>query len=82
VTSTREYYEALWQDVPPGLEPADLALRRGFLLERVRAGERALDVGCGEGWFTAALAEAGANVVGVDAAEERMRALTWCGRAR
>jgi ubiquinone/menaquinone biosynthesis C-methylase UbiE len=35
----------------------------------VRAGDRALDVGCGAGEFTAALSAAGAVAVGVDVAE-------------
>jgi 2-polyprenyl-3-methyl-5-hydroxy-6-metoxy-1,4-benzoquinol methylase len=44
-----------------------------FLLARVHAGERVLDVGCGEGHFTAALDGAGAMAVGVDVAEEPLR---------
>ena len=52
---TREYHEGLWQALPEGLEPPDLALRRRFLLDHVSAGERVLDVGCGEGSFAAAL---------------------------
>lgn len=32
----------------------------------VRRGERALDLGCGEGWFARRLAHAGADVTGVD----------------
>jgi ubiquinone/menaquinone biosynthesis C-methylase UbiE len=70
---SREYHEGLWQAVPEGLEPSDFALRRGFLLDRVGAGERVLDVGCGEGRFTAELARVGARVVGIDVAEEPLR---------
>jgi 2-polyprenyl-3-methyl-5-hydroxy-6-metoxy-1,4-benzoquinol methylase len=70
---TREYYEELWQAVPEGLQPSDFELRARFLLERVQAGERVLDVGCGEGRFTVELARAGARVVGVDVAEEPLR---------
>jgi 2-polyprenyl-3-methyl-5-hydroxy-6-metoxy-1,4-benzoquinol methylase len=70
---SRAYYESLWQQLPAGLEPSDFALRKRFLLEHVRAGERVLDVGCGEGRFTAELARAGARVVGVDVAEEPLR---------
>jgi 2-polyprenyl-3-methyl-5-hydroxy-6-metoxy-1,4-benzoquinol methylase len=56
-------------------------LRRAFVLERLLAvaGEpgarrpRVLDVGCGEGQLTAAIAEAGFDVIGVDVAEEPLR---------
>jgi 2-polyprenyl-3-methyl-5-hydroxy-6-metoxy-1,4-benzoquinol methylase len=70
---SRSYHEALWEAVPAGLQPAELALRRRFLLEHVTAGERVLDVGCGEGWFAAELARAGASVVAIDVAEEPLR---------
>ena len=70
---SRDYHEGLWQAVPEGLEPADFALRRRFLLENVAAGQRVLDVGCGEGRFTAELARAGTHVVGIDVAEEPLR---------
>lgn len=59
--------------MPEGLEPADFAVRRRFLLDRVRAGWRVLDVGCAEGRFAAELARAGAAVVGIDVAEEPLR---------
>ena len=39
-----------------------------------RAGERILDLGCGDGWLTAKLAEAGCRVVGVDASPEQVAA--------
>jgi 2-polyprenyl-6-hydroxyphenyl methylase/3-demethylubiquinone-9 3-methyltransferase len=70
---SREYHEGLWRGLPEALEPSDFALRRRFLLAHVGAGERVLDVGCGEGRFTAELANAGARVVGVDVAEEPLR---------
>src|SRR4029077_905719 len=70
---SRAYHEALWQAVPPGLEPPELALRMRFLREHVAAGERVLDGGCGEGFFASELARAGAEVVGIDAAEEPLR---------
>jgi 2-polyprenyl-3-methyl-5-hydroxy-6-metoxy-1,4-benzoquinol methylase len=70
---SRDYHEGLWQTVQPGLEPADFALRRRFLLENVAAGQRVLDVGCGEGRFTAELVRAGADAVGIDVAEEPLR---------
>jgi 2-polyprenyl-6-hydroxyphenyl methylase/3-demethylubiquinone-9 3-methyltransferase len=70
---SRSYHESLWETVPAGLEPPDYALRRRFLLEHVAAGERVLDVGCGEGRFTVELARAGAHAVGIDVAEEPLR---------
>jgi ubiquinone/menaquinone biosynthesis C-methylase UbiE len=70
---TRQYYEGLWEATPTGLQPADFEARVAFLLEHVHAGQRVLDVGCGEGRFAAALAGAGARVVGIDVAEEPLR---------
>ncbi len=70
---SRAYYEALWEAVPLGLDPSDYEPRRRFLLGNVAAGERVLDVGCGEGRFTEDLATAGASVVGLDVAEEPLR---------
>jgi 2-polyprenyl-3-methyl-5-hydroxy-6-metoxy-1,4-benzoquinol methylase len=69
----RAYHDSPWQHVPEGLEPVDFALRSRFLLERIRAGARVLDVGCGEGRFAAELAGAGADVVAIDVAEEPLR---------
>jgi SAM-dependent methyltransferase len=69
----RSYHEAVWEAVPPGLQPSDFRARREFLLARVKAGERVLDLGCGEGLFSAALQEAGAQVLAVDVAEEPLR---------
>jgi SAM-dependent methyltransferase len=77
---SRAYHESLWERVPEGLAPADGRLREGFLLGRLGAeGERlarrprVLDFGCGEGHFAALLSRAGAEVVGVDVAEEPLR---------
>jgi trans-aconitate methyltransferase len=44
-----------------------------------RAGERILDVGCGEGSLTTRIVAAGATVVGVDASEEMVAAATARG---
>jgi 2-polyprenyl-3-methyl-5-hydroxy-6-metoxy-1,4-benzoquinol methylase len=59
--------------MPAGLEPQDFQARLAFLRAHVHAGQRVLDVGCGEGRFTAALLDAGADVMGVDVAEEPLR---------
>jgi SAM-dependent methyltransferase len=65
----REYYEELWRELPDELEPPDFALRRRFLLEQLRPGMRVLDLGCGDGRFTAEIASAGATVTGAEIAE-------------
>jgi 2-polyprenyl-3-methyl-5-hydroxy-6-metoxy-1,4-benzoquinol methylase len=74
------YHEAVWEALPEGLEPPHAELRRGFLLAEVGAlaresagAPRVLDVGCGEGYFTAELARAGAAVVGADVSHEALR---------
>jgi ubiquinone/menaquinone biosynthesis C-methylase UbiE len=65
----RDYYEELWQGLPERLSPPDWQIRSTFLRGEVRAGDRALDLGCGTGDFTALLAQAGAHALGVDVAE-------------
>jgi ubiquinone/menaquinone biosynthesis C-methylase UbiE len=65
----RDYYEELWERLPAQLTAPDWELRGAFLLEQVSPGDRALDLGCGVGDFTALLSEAGARPVGVDVAE-------------
>jgi 2-polyprenyl-3-methyl-5-hydroxy-6-metoxy-1,4-benzoquinol methylase len=71
--ASEDYHEALWEAHPEGLEPVDFARRSDFLLSHVGAGERVLDVGCGEGRFAAELARAGVEVVGIDIATEPLR---------
>jgi 2-polyprenyl-3-methyl-5-hydroxy-6-metoxy-1,4-benzoquinol methylase len=67
------YQEVLWESLPKGLDPPDFAARSGFLSDHLNAGERVLDVGCGEGHFTAELARIGTHPVGIDVAEEPLR---------
>ena len=69
VAVVRDYYEELWGRLPEQRDPPHWELRRAFLLEEVRAGDRALDLGCGDGVFTAVLAQAGAHPVGLEVAE-------------
>ena len=65
----RDYYEELWERLPDPVHPPDLKLRLDFLLGEARREDRALDLGCGDGTFTAGLATAVAEVVGVDVAQ-------------
>ncbi|MBV9945042.1 MAG: class I SAM-dependent methyltransferase [Solirubrobacterales bacterium] len=69
----REYYEDLWERLPDSLQAPLFERRLGFLLAAVSAGDRVLDLGCGAGEFTAALAARGARVVGVDVAEAALQ---------
>jgi 2-polyprenyl-6-hydroxyphenyl methylase/3-demethylubiquinone-9 3-methyltransferase len=69
----RDYHERLWEGIPEGLEPESFAERLEFVLAHVTAGERLLDVGCGEGVFATALVEQGLSVVGIDVACEPLR---------
>jgi SAM-dependent methyltransferase len=64
--STAELQDEVWSALPEGGEPWERTLREGFLLARVRPGDRVLDLGCGEGWACAALRATGARPVGVD----------------
>jgi trans-aconitate methyltransferase len=50
-----------------------------FQLLNPRAGERILDVGCGEGSLTQRIVEAGATVVGIDASEAMVAAASARG---
>jgi SAM-dependent methyltransferase len=65
----RDYYEDLWERLPEQLVPPDLELRLAHLRAGVRAGDRVLDLGCGDGRFTAELARVGAAPTGVDVAQ-------------
>jgi SAM-dependent methyltransferase len=68
----KQFYEDLWESLPDELDPPEFARRRAFLLQRVEGGERVLDLGCGEGDFTAALADAGVEAIGADVAERAL----------
>lgn len=71
---SREYHEEIWRSVPERLEPSSFELRRRFLLDSLQAGERLLDLGCGEGHFgAAASSQDGVEVLAVDVAEEALR---------
>jgi ubiquinone/menaquinone biosynthesis C-methylase UbiE len=65
----REVYESFWADAPDDPEPWAWTRRRALLLGEARPGERVLDLGCGAGRFVRALAEAGADPVGVEVAQ-------------
>ncbi|HEY2768925.1 MAG TPA: methyltransferase domain-containing protein [Solirubrobacteraceae bacterium] len=67
--AVRDYYEELWRRLPEGLEPPGFERRRGFLLAHVQPGDRVLDLGSGAGDFTAVLAAADAQPVGIEIAE-------------
>jgi ubiquinone/menaquinone biosynthesis C-methylase UbiE len=69
----RDYYEELWGRLPDPVQPPDLGLRLNFLRGEARSGDRVLDLGCGDGAFTAELAAVAAEVVGVDVAEAALR---------
>jgi SAM-dependent methyltransferase len=69
----KDYYEELWERLPADLELPDFDRRRSFLLSEALPGERVLDLGCGSGAFTAALADAGARPVGVEIADAALR---------
>jgi ubiquinone/menaquinone biosynthesis C-methylase UbiE len=66
------YFERLWSELPDA-PPEDYERRRAFLLASLAPGSRVLDVGCGAGWFCAALEAGGFGVVGVDVAGEAIR---------
>jgi SAM-dependent methyltransferase len=74
------HHEAIWEALPVGLDPPHARLRAKFLLAHVGAvarelqrTPRVLDVGCGEGYFTAELAHRGAAAVGADVSCEALR---------
>jgi len=66
------YFERIWSGLPE-FTPEHFERRRDFLIGALEPGARVLDVGCGAGWFAAALAEAGFAVAGVEVAHEPLR---------
>jgi 2-polyprenyl-3-methyl-5-hydroxy-6-metoxy-1,4-benzoquinol methylase len=66
------YFERLWRELPD-VAPEHFELRRAFVISALEPPSRVIDVGCGSGWFSGALAAAGFSVVGVDVAEEPVR---------
>jgi ubiquinone/menaquinone biosynthesis C-methylase UbiE len=68
-------HEALWAELPEGLEPAGLAERLAFLLAALAPRSSVLDLGCGEGRIAAALREHGHEPLAADVAEEPLRRL-------
>lgn len=72
----KEYYEELWERLPADLEPPDFELRRRFMLSEVRPADRVLDLGCGDGAFTAELAARVKTAVGAEVAEAALRRAT------
>jgi SAM-dependent methyltransferase len=67
------YYEELWQRLPEHLALPDFGIRLAFLKAEVGATDRALDLGCGTGEFTAALARAAAVAIGAEVARAALR---------
>jgi 2-polyprenyl-3-methyl-5-hydroxy-6-metoxy-1,4-benzoquinol methylase len=69
----QEWREAVWRAVPEDAVPERFRARRAFLLEQIAAGDRVLDLGCGDGWFAAELVKAGCEVTMADVAREALR---------
>jgi 2-polyprenyl-3-methyl-5-hydroxy-6-metoxy-1,4-benzoquinol methylase len=66
------YHERLWRELPD-LPPEHFEIRLAFVIAALEPGSTVLDVGCGGGWFSAALAREGFSVAGFDVAEEPVR---------
>ena len=68
-----DWHEEVWAAVPPDAVPERFEQRLELLMADVIEGQRVLDLGCGDGRFSAALVGAGADVVGADASAEAIR---------
>jgi len=67
---------ARWWDASGPMKPLHMInpCRATWVLERICAGARVLDIGCGAGLLSEALAKAGCEVLGLDAAGEAIAA--------
>jgi 2-polyprenyl-6-hydroxyphenyl methylase/3-demethylubiquinone-9 3-methyltransferase len=61
------------QDDPVALLRAESRLKTPWILERMPSGARVLDVGCGAGFLSNSLAQAGHSVTGLDLSKESLR---------
>jgi ubiquinone/menaquinone biosynthesis C-methylase UbiE len=69
VRSVYQQIAAEYDERIPGMGPTDegfTASEHEFVLSKIAAGRRVLDMGCGTGRFTVPMAEAGAVVTGLD----------------
>jgi 2-polyprenyl-6-hydroxyphenyl methylase/3-demethylubiquinone-9 3-methyltransferase len=66
------YFDRIWSEAPDA-PPEHFESRRDELIRLLPSGARVLDVGCGSGWFAAALRDAGFAVAGTDVAAEALR---------
>ncbi|MDQ6744594.1 MAG: methyltransferase domain-containing protein [Actinomycetota bacterium] len=69
----QEYLEDLWQRLPEDVPAPELDARLSFLRAELEPGDCALDLGCGDGRFTAELAGVGSEAVGADVAQAALR---------
>lgn len=70
----RQKFDDDLRSIRPGpYDYVQLAFLRRFFAERVRPGDNVLDLGCGIGFYSNALASLGAHVLGVDPNAEYIR---------
>jgi ubiquinone/menaquinone biosynthesis C-methylase UbiE len=69
----QDWRDAVWRAVPEGAEPERYVTRRAFLLAHVDAGEKVLDLGCGDGSFALDLLQAGCEVTMADVSGEALK---------